>query len=49
MEMNTRIQVEHPVTEQKDRVDLIKEMILSAQNDKLEIKQDEISFYGQYY
>ena len=46
MEMNTRIQVEHPVTEQRTGVDLIKEMILSAQGDKLEIKQDEIPFNG---
>jgi acetyl-CoA carboxylase biotin carboxylase subunit len=42
MEMNTRIQVEHPVTEQRFGIDLISEMIKIAQGKKLEIKQDSI-------
>lgn len=46
MEMNTRIQVEHPVTEQRTGVDLIKEMIHSAQGDKLSFQQEDLSFTG---
>lgn len=46
MEMNTRIQVEHPVSEQRTGVDLIAEMIRSAQGDKLSYKQKDIKFVG---
>ncbi|KGX88840.1 acetyl-CoA carboxylase biotin carboxylase subunit [Pontibacillus litoralis] len=46
MEMNTRIQVEHPVTEMVTGVDLIKEMIHVANNDTLTYTQDEITFNG---
>ena len=46
MEMNTRIQVEHPVTEIISGVDLIQRMIEIADGDKLHFLQEEINFNG---
>ncbi len=46
MEMNTRIQVEHPVTEIVTGVDLIKEMIRIAEGKSIDIKQEEVSLRG---
>jgi len=46
MEVNSRIQVEHPVTEMVTGIDLIKEMIQVANGEPLSVKQDEIRLDG---
>ena len=46
MEMNTRIQVEHPVTELVTNTDLIELQILIAEDKKLPFKQEDIKLHG---
>ena len=46
MEMNTRIQVEHPVTEMVTSIDIVKEQIIIAIGEKMSYRQGEIRFTG---
>ncbi|MCI8383676.1 MAG: acetyl-CoA carboxylase biotin carboxylase subunit [Clostridia bacterium] len=46
MEMNTRIQVEHPITEQRTGIDIVKAQIKIAGGEPLKIKQKNVEFRG---
>lgn len=49
IEMNTRIQVEHPVTEMITGIDLVKEQLLIAGGNKLRLRQEDIEFRGHAF
>ena len=46
MEMNTRIQVEHPITEMRTGIDIVKQQIKIAGGEQLKLKQKDVEFRG---
>jgi acetyl-CoA carboxylase biotin carboxylase subunit len=46
IEMNTRVQVEHPVTEMITNIDIVKEQLKIANGDKLSIRQEDVKIQG---
>ena len=46
MEMNTRIQVDHGITEERTGIDIVKEQIRISAGEKLKIKQKDVEFRG---
>src|SRR5690606_30232544 len=49
IEMNTRVQVEHPVTEMITGIDIVKEQLLIASGQPLRYKQSDVQFRGHAF